>query len=255
MQIRPWEKLKEFLPPLSTTEEKALRESIETFGVKQPIFVLPDGRIIDGYHRWKISQGQAPYRVLSILEEQAFSLGIALNLARRQLSPEQIREIQEKLRKDKERIKAIALELRKQKKSQKEVAGLVGVHRSTISKWEKDTNDTSNVKIHNACSEDNNLDLRISIRRELYEDIYRRVKSGESQSRIAAEYKISQQRVSQIVQLVSQRERKPEPVSTPDFPQKLYRCIVIDPPWPVEKIEREERPFQGKSLDYPTMAI
>jgi N6-adenosine-specific RNA methylase IME4/predicted XRE-type DNA-binding protein len=113
--------------------------------------------------------------------------------------------------------------------------------------------------MHNTCIEDtvtpNERDRRISIRKELYEDIYRCVKSGESQSRIAAEYKISQQRVSQIVQLVSQRERKPESVSTPDFPQKLYRCIVIDPPWPVEKIEREQRPLQGKNLDYPTMTI
>lgn len=31
-----------------------------------------------------------------------------------------------------------------------------------------------------------------------------------------------------------------------------YRCIVIDPPWPVEKIERDDRPLQGKVLDYPS---
>ena len=51
------------------------------------------------------------------------------------------------------------------------------------------------------------------------------------------------------------RQRIPEPATTPDIPQDKYRCIVIDPPWPVQKIEREERPNQGISLDYPTMTL
>lgn len=37
-------------------------------------------------------------------------------------------------------------------------------------------------------------------------------------------------------------------------PDKLYRTIVIDPPWPMEKILRDERPNQTE-LDYPTMDI
>lgn len=39
------------------------------------------------------------------------------------------------------------------------------------------------------------------------------------------------------------------------LPEGQYRCIVIDPPWPVEKIEREVRPRQGVTLDYPTMTL
>ncbi|KKK98228.1 hypothetical protein LCGC14_2644830, partial [marine sediment metagenome] len=35
----------------------------------------------------------------------------------------------------------------------------------------------------------------------------------------------------------------------------LYRTLVIDPPWPMEKIEREVRPNQGQTLDYPTMTV
>lgn len=34
-----------------------------------------------------------------------------------------------------------------------------------------------------------------------------------------------------------------------------YRCIVIDPPWPIQKIERDVRPMQGQVLDYPTMSL
>jgi len=49
-------------------------------------------------------------------------------------------------------------------------------------------------------------------------------------------------------------EEEPE-TETPELPDETYRTLVIDPPWPVEKIGREERPDQGKYLDYPTMDI
>jgi N6-adenosine-specific RNA methylase IME4 len=35
----------------------------------------------------------------------------------------------------------------------------------------------------------------------------------------------------------------------------LYRTVVIDPPWPVEKIEREVRPNQAAPLDYRTLEL
>ncbi len=44
-------------------------------------------------------------------------------------------------------------------------------------------------------------------------------------------------------------------IDTPPLPDGRYRCIVIDPPWPVKKIEREVRPNQSENLDYPTMSL
>src|SRR5262245_17621753 len=44
-------------------------------------------------------------------------------------------------------------------------------------------------------------------------------------------------------------EIKARPV---EKPRGKYSCIVIDPPWPMEKIEREERPNQV-GFEYPTM--
>lgn len=38
------------------------------------------------------------------------------------------------------------------------------------------------------------------------------------------------------------------------LPDKLYKTIVIDPPWPMEKIVRKVRPAQF-DLDYPVMSI
>jgi N6-adenosine-specific RNA methylase IME4 len=46
--------------------------------------------------------------------------------------------------------------------------------------------------------------------------------------------------------------REPE---TPPLPGGRFRCIVIDPPWPVEKIEREVRPNQGQFLDYHVWSL
>ncbi len=52
------------------------------------------------------------------------------------------------------------------------------------------------------------------------------------------------------------RQREPEPVPEPvPPPPGRYRCIVIDPPWPMKKIERDERPNQGVELDYPVMSL
>ncbi|HEX5995994.1 MAG TPA: MT-A70 family methyltransferase [Jiangellales bacterium] len=52
------------------------------------------------------------------------------------------------------------------------------------------------------------------------------------------------------------RERVPEPVAEPvPPPPGRYRCIIIDPPWPMQKIERDERPNQGVELDYPVMSL
>lgn len=42
---------------------------------------------------------------------------------------------------------------------------------------------------------------------------------------------------------------------TPSLPTGQFSAIVIDPPWPIEKIEREVRPNQGPALDYPTMPL
>jgi N6-adenosine-specific RNA methylase IME4 len=55
--------------------------------------------------------------------------------------------------------------------------------------------------------------------------------------------------------IMAARYNVPDPVETPPFPENKYRCIVVDPPWPMEKSERTERPNQGKHFDYPVMTV
>src|SRR2546428_13625173 len=95
---KPWDLLRELLPPLSTEEEIDLEQDIRKEGVLYPIQVLPDGRIVDGYHRWKLSRGKVAVEVVNIDEESALGLGLRLNLNRRQLSQEQKAELVRELR-------------------------------------------------------------------------------------------------------------------------------------------------------------
>lgn len=251
MELQIWAEIQDILPPLSSSQKRQLRKSIEADGVLVPVLVLPDGRIIDGHHRWEIAGDDVPVRIVKADEEKARALAIALNLARRHLSNEQLKGVHEKLRRDKELRKETALALRKEGQTQEEVAALVGVDRSTVSVWETDTSD---VKNHDAC--DDIPDTRVSVPKTEHETIFERAQTGETQKSIAADYQISQQRVSQIVKMVDARNHVPEAVTEDiPLPQKRYRCIVLDPPWPVKKIERETVPNQGVALDYPTMTV
>lgn len=57
-----------------------------------------------------------------------------------------------------------------------------------------------------------------------------------------------------VLRLAAQQDT-PDATETPAFPTGKFRCLVIDPPWPVEKIVRVERPLQNQTLDYPIMQI
>src|SRR3989442_10024426 len=115
---KPWDLLRELLPPLSTEEEIDLEGDIKKEGVLYPVQILPDGRIVDGYHRWKLSRGQAPVKVVDLDEDSALGLGLRLNVKRRQLSQEQ-------------RVELVR-GLRRRGYSQTQVARLLGVSRSAI---------------------------------------------------------------------------------------------------------------------------
>ena len=71
--------------------------------------------------------------------------------------------------------------------------------------------------------------------------------------------KVTAAKIKDVVQRKLKQEvartHIPEPAITPAIPIGKYKCIVIDPPWPMVKIEREERPNQGVTLDYPVMSL
>ena len=242
---KPWKELQDILPRLASYERERLLNSVKRHGIRSPIAILSDGRIIDGYHRWDISQEisiECPQIVLDLSEEDGFNLGLDLNVARRQLTFEQLKVA-------KERLMQIALELLTKGKTLDEASQITGIPSSTISVAKLNT---TNSKVGNGCNDDEFPDVRVTIPKTERPKILEQYEKGKTQKEIATEYKVSQQRVSTLVKQEKAKQNKPEQTETPPFPKQQYTCIVIDPPWPVKKIEREERPNQGVELDYPT---
>ncbi len=40
-----------------------------------------------------------------------------------------------------------------------------------------------------------------------------------------------------------------------ELPEGKYRALVVDPPWPMQKILRNVRPNREQALDYPTLSL
>lgn len=237
MEIRPWDRLLEALPPLASYEFEALKASIAEHGVLQRLLILPDGRIIDGYHRWKIAP-DAPYDILNLDDETAFLLGLAMNVARRQMSPDQIKELRKKQKK-------MALELRNTGMSQEKVAGILGVPEGTIAWWEAEVK--KDISILGTKDTYTPPDLRIKVAKKEKQKIAERVTAGESQSQIAADFKITQPRVSQIV-----KQKKTSEASIPLLPPGKFDVIYADPPWRYEFSETEPRSIEAH---YDTLSL
>jgi len=118
-------------------------------------------------------------------------------MARRNLSPEQKRELQRMQRK-------IAFQLKAEKRwTQEQIARLLGVSRVLVHYWLDDrevktqkTGVTTNVNIDNSCIP---LDCRVKVPPRLYSVIVDRIERGEPQKQVAADLKVSQQAISKIV--------------------------------------------------------
>ena len=94
---------------------------------------------------------------------------------------------------------------------------------------------------------------------------------GWTQDKTAKDLGISQQAVTKAIKIATAIEEYPDlaekksgqtilmelkrrELKIPQAPTEKYHTIVIDPPWPMEKIEREISPKQY-DFDYPTMSL
>lgn len=104
--------LPNFLPPLDSATEAALRESISRFGVIVPVVVDQNGNILDGHHRSRIANDlgiQVFRRSVTVRDEQeARELVADVNDHRRpRMSPEHRREVVRALREQGHSTRAI----------------------------------------------------------------------------------------------------------------------------------------------------
>lgn len=222
--------------------EDALRASIERFGVLVPVTVDQHGAMLDGHHRARIADAlSVPYdRLVRHCEDDDERREIAhtLNADRRQLTDEQRRTVSAQLRADGHSLRAIA--------------GALGVSKDTVAR-----------------------DLEI-VSPETIPDRVVRQGGGSYPSRrpqVLARDDREQERAQAVLEVMSPvegpaaslslvearqavaRQRSPEPAGAVPLPAGRYSCIVMDPPWPIQKIETQRRPDQGVQLDYPVMSL
>jgi N6-adenosine-specific RNA methylase IME4/predicted XRE-type DNA-binding protein len=248
------------LPGLPQSELEALRASISSQGVRVPVVKDQDGNTIDGHHREAIADElgiECPVEVRAYESEVAKRAdALAMNLARRNLTSEQRLEVRK-------HQQSVYLELRQGGLTQAQAAAMVGIARRTGSDWEANTTNGGPAKGSRAKPPDKREKLTAAER----EEVARRTDAGEPQQQIADDLGITQQRVSRISQQAAkkraqdeERARNEEKLAAVPSLENLanldarFSTVVIDPPWPMKKIERDERPIQSESLDYPTMS-
>lgn len=107
---------------LDAETNDALRKSIARFGVVSPVVVDGNGSIIDGHQRARIAgELGLTYPIIKRAvknDDDAIALALSLNIDRRQLDPEQRREI--------------VADLRERGYSLRAIAGVVKVSRGTV---------------------------------------------------------------------------------------------------------------------------
>jgi hypothetical protein len=112
----------QLLPALDADQRDALRQSIETNGILQPIEVDEEGRILDGHHRAAIAAElgiACPSRTINNLDEAGKrKYAITVNLMRRQL--------------DKGARSALVAQLRTEGMSLRAIAAETGIPKSEV---------------------------------------------------------------------------------------------------------------------------
>jgi N6-adenosine-specific RNA methylase IME4/DNA-binding XRE family transcriptional regulator len=229
----------QLLQPLASYDYDALREDIRKHGVKVPVIVdRATGLIVDGHHRMKFATEcgrECPIEKVDFdSPDEADFFAVALNVKRRRMSLEQRREL--------------ALELCGNRGwTQDRAAEALGVDQATVSRW---VSGITNMQTHDGYTRS---DLKIpALDRPL---ILERYEAGETQAQIAADYDVSQAAIAKAIAKEKQRianEILKEQSRHLAGPAGQYNVIVIDPPWEMQKIEREVAPNQA-NFDYPTM--
>ncbi len=100
--------------PLTPEERKALKDDIKLHGVLTPIIVDQHDHIIDGFHRDEIAKElglRCPVIVHKGTDEQHRAMALSLNVARRQLTAAQRRDMAIEMKKAGKSLRAIGEKL------------------------------------------------------------------------------------------------------------------------------------------------
>ncbi len=230
-------KATQIFPMMSDEELKALAEDIKQNGLLNPV-VLYRGLILDGRNRLKACEiaGVEPCFV-EFDGDNPVAFVISQNIKRRHLTTEQraalALELLPELEKEAEGRKRAGVTIRP------EVVHLEERIPQGSGRAPQSTDLAGKV-----VGVSGRVVRQLKAIRETDPDKFNEVVKGEKTiGRALTE--IKHERIQKEFEV-----KKASPI-----PDTTYRCIVVDPPWPVDWIPREVRPLQGGELDYPTMTV
>ena len=235
------------MPDLSDAEYQELKDDIALRGVMVPVEFDEHGHVLDGHHRLKACAelGLTEYpRVIraGLTDEEKLMHARKLNIARRHLTQEQRREL----------IRAQLAETPKM--SDRQIAAGLGVHHTTVNTQRQNLE---------RCGEISHVEKTVdTLGREQprkYVSVFNPTPREERAIQNPAVLEKMESGAATVAEAIRETRREELMVSLEDIMAKevkeaqgLYDVITIDPPWPMQKIERDERPNQV-GLDYPTM--
>lgn len=217
----PFQLFRSLAPPI----EAALKASIYRFGVLVPVVKDQHGNILDGHQRVRLADElgvKYPVNIIEVADdEEAAEIARTLNEDRRPMAKEDRLPIVKALREEGHSLRAIA--------------GAMGVSQTQV---KRDLSTVTDVTVPDRVK---SLDGKSRPARKTpkppAEDVL--IWARDARRDVAREK-------------VAERDATLPPA--PAVPNGKYRCIVIDPPWPMDKIGRDLYPDQV-TLDYPTMTM
>lgn len=264
------EELRSLIPALSLAERSMLESSILSEGCRDPIMVW-DGVIVDGHNRYAICTAHGlPFKTLPIIF--ADKLDAMIWIRRNQVSRRNLTDDQRAMN----AASLAELEAEKSRRERARKARAAVVERNPVAKPDSvadvatKSERTSYDRLIREAEEitgcvlpEPAIEPKPRIRAEaakaagVTEHLVRQAQAVKKASpELAAKVHSGDMKLAAAVREVKRAEivQKLESVEAKEVKALAgeYDVIVIDPPWPMQKIERDERPNQSQ-FDYPVM--
>ena len=248
MNVRIDKKFKALIPPLTDEERRQLEENIEVAGKAYDTIKVWEGKIVDGHNRFEICRKlKLPFKVehLKFESREHAMIWMIDNQAGRRNVEVYCRVSMLALRDDligglvkpqgrpkkgeeKKTLNSGSFSDKHSGERSTKIAELAGCGRDTVDKVRKIN------KAHEAGL--------------VSEETIENLRTGEASIHsVFADVRRNEKREELVEKLESVSAKKQKAL------KGQYDVIVIDPPWPMQKIERDVAPNQVK-FDYPTMS-
>jgi len=247
---------KSLIPPIREEEFAQLERNLISEGIRDPL-VTWRGILLDGHNRLLVAEKHGlDYDTIEIdlPDRDAARLWIVRNqLGRRNLTPQQASYLRGKWYENEK--KGVG---RPQKSYQndriigetsKRIAQQTGTHWQTVIRDAEFARSVDRIaEVVGPEARQAILSGQVHIPKK---DVKEIAEIAPEAPELVAELVAGERSLTQVKRELHRNQQ----VEAPPIPGGKYRCIVIDPPWPMDKIERKVRPQQGPVLDYPTMTL